>query len=125
MTDTVKSRDIEGLLRSALAPVDPPEDMVAHLEDTLSEITLAAAEELSDWEVASMRDPRNWVKPATAVAAGAVAGGALLLVRSRKRHGGRSDEVSDLIKEALKAGRRTAKRCREEAGSAVRGIRSS
>jgi hypothetical protein len=84
--------DVENLLRSALRPIEPPENLPGRVEETLSAVTEAAAEELSAWaeelsesELASLRDPRNWVRPAAAVAAGSVAGGALLLFEMRRR----------------------------------------
>ena len=90
--------DVEILLRSALRPIEPPESLPGRVEETLSAVTEAAAEELSAWaeelsdsELAALRDPRNWVRPAAAAAAGTVAGGALLLIemqRRRKRPGG-------------------------------------
>jgi hypothetical protein len=62
------------------------------VEDTLNAVTAAAASELSAWaeelsdsELASLRDPRNWVRPAVAAAAGGVAGGALVLIEVRRR----------------------------------------
>jgi hypothetical protein len=82
--------DVEQLLRSALAPVDPPEALSDRLERGLSELTDAAADELADWELSAMRDPRNWGRPVAAVVVGTIAGGALVLVRARqqqrKRH---------------------------------------
>jgi hypothetical protein len=83
MTDAVHS--LEGLLREALAPVDPPADLVARLEVTLLSITEMAADELEAWELSSMRDPRNWVRPAVAVVAGGTAGAALVLLRARRK----------------------------------------
>jgi hypothetical protein len=84
--------DVENLLRSALRPIEPPENLPNRVEDTLTAVTEAAAEELSAWadelsesELAALRDPRNWVRPAAAVAAGSLAGGALLLVELRRR----------------------------------------
>ncbi|HEX4467214.1 MAG TPA: hypothetical protein VH025_08495, partial [Solirubrobacteraceae bacterium] len=62
--------NFEGLLREALAPVEPPEALVQRLEGTLTTITELAADELESWELSSMRDPRNWVRPAVAVVAG-------------------------------------------------------
>ena len=59
--------DMEALLRSALTPVDPPEALSDRLERHLTELTDLAAEELADWELSTMRDPRNWVRPAAAV----------------------------------------------------------
>jgi len=79
---------LEGLLREALAPVEPPEDLVERLEGALTSITEMAADELEAWELSAMRDPRNWVRPAAAVLAGGAAGGALVLLRARRRaHG--------------------------------------
>jgi hypothetical protein len=89
MTDAER---VERLLRLALAPVEPPERLSDRLERGLSELTEAAADELADWELSTMRDPRNWARPAAAVVVGTLAGGALVLVRARqqqrKRHVG-------------------------------------
>ena len=104
------SRDVENLLRSALRPIEPPENLTGRLEETLSAVTEAAAEELSAWaeelsesELRSLRDPRNWVRPAAAIAAGGVAAGGLVLVELRRRSGrrpsflaGLADQVSDI-----------------------------
>src|SRR5687767_12326741 len=97
--------DVENLLRSALRPIEPPENLPTRVEDTLTAVTEAAAEELSAWadelsesELAALRDPRNWVRPAAAMAAGGVAGGALLLfeLRRRRRPGGASALAREL-----------------------------
>jgi hypothetical protein len=84
--------DVEGLLNDALRPIEPPERLSGRLEDTLSAVTQAAAEELSDWaeqlsesELRALRDPRNWVRPVVAVGAGSVATGALVLLELRRR----------------------------------------
>jgi hypothetical protein len=77
--------NFEGLLREALAPVEPPEQMVERLEATLMSITEMAADELETWELSAMRDPRNWVRPAAAIVAGSAAGVALVLLRARRR----------------------------------------
>ena len=65
--------DVEALLRSALRPIEPPESLPNRVEETLTAVTEAAAEELSAWaeelsdsELAALRDPRNWVRPAAA-----------------------------------------------------------
>jgi hypothetical protein len=76
---------LEGLLREALAPVEPPAELVRRLEDTLLSITEMAADELEAWELGAMRDPRNWARPAAAVVLGGAAGTALLLLRARRR----------------------------------------
>ncbi|MFL5899643.1 MAG: hypothetical protein ACJ75S_00370 [Solirubrobacterales bacterium] len=83
---------VEHLLSDALRPIEPPERLSGRLEDTLSAVTQAAAEELSDWaeelsesELRALRDPRNWVRPVFAVGAGGAAAGALLLLEARRR----------------------------------------
>src|ERR671934_2748279 len=98
------SRDVESLLRSALRPIEPPESLPGRVEETLSAVTEAAAEELSAWaeeltesELRSLRDPRNWVRPAAAIAAGGIAAGGLVLVELRRRGSGkRSNRLSGL-----------------------------
>src|SRR5919108_235978 len=82
MTDAER---VERLLRLALTPVEPPERLSNRLEQGLSELTEAAAEELADWELSAMRDPRNWVPTATAIVVGSVAAGGLVLVRARQQ----------------------------------------
>ena len=78
--------DIESLLRQAFAPVDPPESLATRLESTLQELTELAVEELESWELSSMRDPRNWVRPVVAVAVGTAAGAGLVVLRVRSQH---------------------------------------
>jgi hypothetical protein len=105
------SQDVESLLRSALRPIEPPESFAGRVEETLSAVTEAAAEELSAWaeelsesELRSLRDPRNWVRPAAAIAAGGIAAGGLVLVELRRRGGGKrpnrlsglADQVSEI-----------------------------
>ena len=87
-----RSADVESLLRSALRPIEPPEKLSGRVEETLSAVTEAAAEELSAWaeelsesELRSLRDPRNWVRPAAAIAAGGIAAGGLVIVELRRR----------------------------------------
>src|ERR1700754_3189723 len=77
---------VEQLLRSALVPVEPPERLSDRLERGLSELTEAAADELADWELSAMRDPRNWVPTVTAIVVGSAAAGGLVLVRARPQH---------------------------------------
>jgi hypothetical protein len=86
--------DLERLLSDALRPIEPPEDLPGRVESTLSAVTEAAASELSDWadelsegEMAALRDPRNWVRPVAAVAAGGLAGTALVVLELRRRRG--------------------------------------
>jgi hypothetical protein len=92
---------VEQLLGDALRPLEPPERLSGRLEDTLSAVTAAAAEELSDWaeelsesELRALRDPRNWVRPVVAVGAGGLATGALVLLELRRR--GRQETKSGL-----------------------------
>ena len=87
----MKATDVETLLRQALAPVEPPAELEARLEETLGSLVEAAAEELEAWELSAMRDPRNWpegaLRPAAAVVVGSAAAVGLVLVRTqRKRH---------------------------------------
>jgi hypothetical protein len=97
--------NFEGLLREALAPVEPPADLVERLEGTLTSITEMAADELEAWELSAMRDPRNWVRPAAAVVVGTTAGAALVLLRARRRtHGssGGMDGAREAAERALR-----------------------
>ena len=89
--------DFEALLREALAPVEPPEDLAARMELTLVNLTELAQEELESWELSSMRDPRNWVRPAAAVVVGATAGTALVVLRVRGRHRSRRQQSTNLF----------------------------
>src|ERR1700709_751349 len=84
--------DVEQLLTDALRPIEPPQRLFGRGEDTLTGVTQAAAEELSDWaeelsesELRALRDPRNWVRPVVAVGAGGIATGALVLLELRRR----------------------------------------
>jgi hypothetical protein len=93
--------EVERLLADALRPIEPPERLSGRLEDTLSAVTQAAAEELSSWadelsesELRALRDPRNWVRPVVAVGAGGAAAGALVLLEVRRR--GRQETRSGL-----------------------------
>lgn len=77
--------DVERLLRSALVPVEPPGAMSDRLEQRLTDLTGAAVVELADWELSSMRDPRNWYRPAAAIVVGGSAAGALVVLRARRQ----------------------------------------
>ncbi|HEX5223913.1 MAG TPA: hypothetical protein VFW29_02175 [Solirubrobacteraceae bacterium] len=77
--------NLEGLLREALIPIEPPEGLAERLESTLTSITEMAADELEAWELSAMRDPRNWVRPTAALVAGGAAASALVLLRARRR----------------------------------------
>jgi hypothetical protein len=103
--------DFEALLREALSPVDPPEDLVRRLELTLVNLTELAQDELEAWELSTMRDPRNWIRPAAAVIVGATAGTALVALRVRGRHRARQQQSGNVLELA----ERTLKDIAEEA----------
>ena len=69
----------------ALAPIDPPAELEARLEETLGSLVDLAADELEAWELRAMRDPRNWLRPAAAAVVGSGAAVGLVLVRTRRR----------------------------------------
>ncbi|MGI8558233.1 MAG: hypothetical protein ACR2ND_07980 [Solirubrobacteraceae bacterium] len=82
MSDALR---VEVLLRRALAPVEPPDDLAQRLQSTFQSISDMAADELENWELAAMRDPRNWARPVVALVAGGGAGAALVVLRARQR----------------------------------------
>jgi hypothetical protein len=104
--------DIEGLLRQAFRPVDPPESLAVRLESTLQELTDLAAEELESWELSSMRDPRNWARPVAAAAIGTAAGAGLVVLRVRQQHRKQRTQVHgvELAERTLKAAADEVKR---------------
>ena len=98
--------DLERLLRQALAPVEPPEDFAERIETTLTNLTDLAAEELDSWELGAMRDPRNWIRPVAAVAVGATAGTALVVLRvraDRKKRRASAGNPLEYAEQTLKA----------------------
>jgi hypothetical protein len=56
----------------------------------LQGVSEMAAEELEGWELAAMRNPRNWVRPALAVVGGSLAGAGRLVLGVKRRR--RADE---------------------------------
>lgn len=92
--------NVEALLREALAPVEPPVRLTEQLESTLTALTEAAQEELDSWELAAMRDPRNWVRPVLAAGVTVTAGTALVALRVRGRQRARGRQSSTLIEYA-------------------------
>ncbi len=105
--------DFEALLRQALTPVEPPEDMVDRLEFTLVSLTELAQEELDAWELSAMRDPRNWVRPAAAAVVGVSAGTALVLLRvhaRRRVRKQRSHNMVDLVERTFQDAAEEARR---------------
>lgn len=105
------STDFEALLREALTPVDPPDELATRMESMLVSITELAHDELEGWELSAMRDPRNWVRPVAAVVVGTGAGTALVLLRVRTRHRSRRLQSTNLVE----LGRRTLRDVAEEA----------
>ena len=98
-----ESAEFEVLLRRALAPVEPPADLSERLEKTLANLTELAVAELEGWEIETMRDPRNWARPAAAAVVGTTAGVALVLVRARRRaKRRRPDNPLDAAERALR-----------------------
>lgn len=98
---------LEHLLADVLQPVEPPERMSTRLKNTFSAISDAAATDLSDWaieltesEMQSLRDPRNWVRPVVAVAAGGIATGALVAFEFRRRGRQRGSRLDALVEDA-------------------------
>ena len=77
--------EVERMLRSALVPVEPPGALATRLERRLEQQLDAAAEELADWELRTMRDPRNWARPVAAALVLGAAGGGLVLIRARRQ----------------------------------------
>jgi hypothetical protein len=87
--------DLERLLADALRPIEPPERVSGRVEMTLAKVTEVAASELTWWadefsdaELQSLRDPRNWLRPIAAAAVGGAAGTALVLIEVRRRRRG-------------------------------------
>lgn len=100
-TDTglFSEENIERMLSAALLPVEPPARLYERLErfeDSLERRVEAASEELSEWELRAMGDPRNWVKPAVALAAGGAAAGALVVLGLRSRR--RDDKAAKAVR---------------------------
>jgi hypothetical protein len=108
--------NFETLLREALAPVEPPADLVERVERTLMSITEMAADELESWELSAMRDPRNWVRPAAAAVIGVSAGTALVALRVHARRRVRKQRSNNMV-ELLE---RTMQDAAEEARRIVR-----
>ena len=90
------------LLETALTPVEPPARLADQLEEHLAEVQAAALEELADWELGAMRDPRNWARPAAAIVVGSVAAGGLVLVRARQQQKKRHDSGLHALEKSIR-----------------------
>jgi hypothetical protein len=86
VSDQAAGDNFEDINRRALAPVEPPDDLGNRLEMTLWSLTEMAVDELESWELSSMRDPRNWVRPVAAIAVGTAAGAGLIVLGWRHQH---------------------------------------
>jgi hypothetical protein len=114
---------IESVLNRAFAPVEPPARMYEEVQVRLQDISLSAAEELADWELAAMGDPRNWVRPAVALAAGGAAAGALVVIGLRRRRHG-DDAGAAAVKALTDAIGEAAEGARDEIRRAARDFTS-
>src|SRR3954452_12582265 len=112
-----RAADFEQLLRQAFAPIDPPEDLEARLEDRLRTLAVAAAEELEGWELGAMKDPRRWAPTISAAAVGGAAAVGLVLVRTQRRRHKRAAASSNVIELAENTVRDLAR----EAGRVIDG----
>ena len=112
--------DIESMLRQALAPVEPPEELQLRLEGTLGSLIELAADELESWELSTLGDPKNWARlgrPAAAAVVGSAAAVGLVVLRTqRQRHRRRaqSHNVAELAVRTLRDGGREARRLLDE-----------
>jgi hypothetical protein len=100
-----ETADFEALLRQALVPIEPSDDLSTRVESTLVNLTDLAADELEAWELSAMRDPRNWVRPVAASVVGGAAGAALVVVRvrnGRKKRVADSEHLIDLLGRTVK-----------------------
>ena len=121
MSEQGWSSDIEARLRRAMAPVQPPAELELRLEATLGELVELAADELEAWELAAIKDPRNWpraaLRPAAAVLIGSGAAVGLVVLRTRRRRHRRrhqSHSALDLAERTLRDAAREAMRVFED-----------
>jgi len=85
---TLNQVDESELLRQYHELAELAGSLAHEIKNPLSVIHMNAdllSEELTESELESLRDPRNWIRPVTALAAGGVATGALILVGFRRR----------------------------------------
>ena len=105
--------DIETMLRQALAPVEPPEELQLRLESTLGSLVEMAADELETWELSTLGDPKNWARlgrPAAAAVVGSAAAVGLVVLRTRRqRHRRRAQSAQRRRARRAHAARRRAR----------------
>jgi|SRR3954469_4827673 hypothetical protein len=117
MSEQSWSGDLEARLRRAMTPVQPPAELELRLESRLDELVVLAADELDAWELAAIKDPRNWpqvaLRPAAAVLVGSGAAVGLVLLRTRRRRHKRRHQAHgalDLAERTLRDAAREALR---------------
>jgi hypothetical protein len=106
-----RAADIEALLKLALVPVDPPQELELRLEETLGTLVELAADELEAWELSSIRDPRNWARlarPVAALAVGSTAAVGLVVLRTQRRRHKRLRESRNVLELASRTVRDAA-----------------
>jgi hypothetical protein len=113
--------EFEARLRQAMTPVQPPAELELRLEATLGELVELAADELEAWELAAIKDPRNWpraaLRPAAAVLIGTSAAAGLVILRTRRRRHRRRNQAQgalDLAERTLRDAAREALRVFED-----------
>ena len=110
----------ETLLRQAFAPIEPPAELEERLEERLSSLVEAAADELEKWELEAIGDPKNWPHlpnaAATLALGGAAAVGLVLVRTQRKRHKRRAAAhgVRDLAARTVRDATREARKVFDE-----------
>jgi hypothetical protein len=95
---------IESLLADVFQPVEPPQRVSERLHQAFEAIGGAATSDLTGWadeltesELDSLRDPRNWVRPVVAVTAGGVATGAMVMFEIRRRGRRRRSRLDETV----------------------------
>ena len=112
--------DIETMLRQALAPVEPPEELQVRLESTLGSLIEHGRRRARDVGALDARRPKNWARlgrPALAAVVGSGAAVGLVVLRTRRqrhRRRAQSANVGELAFRTLRDGGREARRLLDE-----------